>query len=574
MDLMWLNVHFSGGWRWTWSEGALWRAWFILSDTSCYLKLLKLWIIDHVAMFLVIFQNVCSEISVDAEVVHIQVWRSHTSENKWMIWTFTVHVRNHDCCGPRTVSGNLHLMTVYGLPVVRTIPILTVVACWYVGFQAFPNLLRLNLRKCTSIRTLPDSIGRLSKLHRLYLDFCENLQKLPSSIGQLKSLNSLHLGGCSSLECLPDTITALSRLEYLIMGECFSMSELPSTIGLMRGLKSVSTDLVAEWQAVSIGHLNALEKLAVTSCTNEAVSVLDRSGTLGYLDQLGMFVITGCDLMTKLPETIGLLSNLGRIELWDCGKVRELPNSIGELQKLRILRVRDCSSLGTLPESLGALRTLQELFILNCTSMRELPTSMGHLSSLHRLVIEGCGELQSLPDSLRQLDALQYLHIMECGSLEGLGARRVLQGLRIWGCLSLSELPGSCLVVVDSNFCNPSWCYVIDEGSIIIGQAGLEEVGVEEVGVVEADECGFLRVVQDTERRRVFLQRVYKFPCVKSRPSPASGDASDCSLHATIHREAAVDRCCGPGAGAVMGFFMIPVIVFFRSFSWLSLRCP
>ena len=446
---------------------------------------------------------------------------------------------------------------------------MTVDACLFVGFQAFPNLLRLDLRRCTSITTLPDSIGRLSKLHTLNLDSCWNLQELLRSIGQLTSLNSLRLGRCSSLECLPDTITALSRLDSLTLSDCSSMSELPSTIGLMRGLNFVSIDLVAEWQAVSIGHLNAVRNLLVANCTDEAVSVLDRSGTLGYLDQLGMFMIIGCDLMTKLPETIGLLSNLNWIELLDCGKVRELPNSIGELQKLRILKVKQCSSLATLPESLGALTTLEELYIVNCTSMRELPTSIGHLSSLHRLVIEGCGELQSLPDSLRQLDALQYLHIMECGSLEGLGARRVLQGLRIWGCTSISELPGSCLVVVDSDFCNPAR-YIVNVGvfTICTNHAGLKEVGV-----VEAYECGFLRVVVDTKRRRVFLQRVYEFSRVKSRPLPAAQDACDCSPHATIHREAAVDRCCGPGAGAVLGFFMNPVIVFFRSFLWWSLWC-
>ena len=453
---------------------------------------------------------------------------------------------------------------------VGTIPILTVDACLFVGFQAFPNVLRLDLSKCTSITTLPDSVGRLSKLHALVLYSCSNLQKLPSSIGQLTSLNELSLCGCSSLEGLPDTITALSRLEYLSMMDCSSMSELPSTIGPMPGLRDVAIDLVSEWQAVSIGHLNAVQVLSVSNCTDEAVSVLDRSGTLGYLDQLGSFMLIGCDLMTKLPETIGLLSNLNRIDLSDCGKVRELPNSIGELQKLRVLVVEQFSSLATLPESLGALTRLEELYIVNCTSMRELPTSIGHLSSLHRLVIEGCGELQSLPDSLRQLDALQYLHIMECGSLEGLGARRVLQGLRIWGCTSISELPGSCLVVVDSNFCNPAWYHAIMDESIFIGEAGLKEVAV-----LEAHECGFLRVVQDNEGRGINLQRVYEFPCVKSRPLPAAQDAFDCSPHATIHREAAVDRYCGPGAGGVVGFFMkISVIVVFLYFSWWSWWCP
>ena len=188
----------------------------------------------------------------------------------------------------------------------------------------------------------------------------------------MTSLEVLHLAGCRRLETLPESITALSRLRKLITTHCLSMSELPSTIfGLMRGFRILATDLVAEWRAIGIGHLTALTRLTVTQCTDEAVRVLDRCGTLKNLNKLGMLDIIYCNLMTKIPESIGLLENLGWFQLWRCEKVRELPNSIGQLRVLKVLCVRECSSLETLPEILGALTSLRQLWIVRCPSMTE-----------------------------------------------------------------------------------------------------------------------------------------------------------------------------------------------------------
>ena len=183
-----------------------------------------------------------------------------------------------------------------------------------------------------------------------------------------------------------------------------------------------------------------------------------------------------------------LTSYLEYLELWGCEKVRELPNSI------------------------GALTSLKELVIVKCTSMTELPTSIGHLSSLRVLRIEDCGELESLPNSMRQLNALQMLQILDCGSLEGLNALRVLKGLRIWGCTSITELPGSSLVVVDSDFWSPT-CIWDREGPIWVPR------GLMELPRVEANDCGFLRHVQDTESERLILQRVHNLPCCKTLTS-------------------------------------------------------
>ena len=376
--------------------------------------------------------------------------------------------------------------------------------------QGCPNLQRLNLRECASITTLPESIGHLSRLQVLDLLMCRNLRKLPTSIGRLIALEKIVMSGCDSLETLPDSITSLSRLHWIYMEDCTSLSKLPATFGLMTGLMRLTMNLATEWQAFDIGQLNVLKELVLRGCTDEAITVLNSLGTLTNLHQLYSLIFLYSPSMTKLPETIGQLWNLAFLKIWQCEKVQELPNSIGQLKVLKELRLRYCRSLKTLPDSLGAVTSLVCLCIVNCPSITELPSSVGHLSSLRCLHMQGCGAMQSLPDSLSQLNALVRLEIVDCGSsLEGLGLGRALQGLRIWGCTSITQLPGSCLSVVDSNCESPAFIWDGEE-------LWWRRLEVKEVREVEANDCGRLCLVrEDGERGRSMLQRVHSSSCCK-----------------------------------------------------------
>ncbi|KAG0607709.1 hypothetical protein M758_8G048500 [Ceratodon purpureus] len=378
------------------------------------------------------------------------------------------------------------------------------------ALQGCPNLLNLDLTNCTSIITLPGSIGQLSRLQLLDLDGCRNLQKLPSTIGQLSHLEKLRIQECENLESLPDSIPSLPRLQHLLMYACTSMSKVPETMGLMTGLTRFHTDLATEWHAVAVGQQHGLKRLYIYKCSDEAITWLDRNSSLAHLHHLSIFTFKDCLAMSKLPHTIGLLTNLDWLSLWRCENLRELPNCIGQLKLLTELQLRRCSSLETLPDCLGALTSLEGLSIAHCRSLTKLPESIGHLSRLEQLRIEGCGELQPLPESLRQLSALWRLQILDCGSLEGLGVLRVLPGLRIWGCTSATNLSGSCLIVLDRNYRDPSW-YWYNDGN----QYRSERGDLKEMRVVEANDCGFLRLVQDVESGRSILQRVHKVDCCK-----------------------------------------------------------
>ena len=298
------------------------------------------------------------------------------------------------------------------------------------------------------------------------------------------------------------------------MDNCTFLSDLPATFGFMTALYWLGISLHTESQAVAIGprivQLSALMDLRLRKCTDEVIAMLDNLGTFRYLPQLLHLCFGNCPSMTQLPETIRFLTNLRVLELWDCDKLRELSNSIGQvLSILDYLSIRYCSNLETLSDSLDALTSLKDLLLVGCTSITQLPASIGQLSRLAQLHIQDCRALLSLPDSIRHLNALQRLTILDCGLLEALGLSRVLQGLRIWGCTATTNLPGSCLVVVDSDFHDPAW-FVDGE------DFPWRNRNVKEVQVLEANDCGFLRLARDAESEWSFLQRVCDLPCCKT----------------------------------------------------------
>ena len=354
---------------------------------------------------------------------------------------------------------------------------------------------------------LTDSIARLSRLQVLDLSWCEKLQKLPS-LGQLTSLEELWLNKCRSLEAIPDSITSLSQLQCLSLNTCSSISKLPTMLGLLTGLNTIYIDLAFEWQVHAIGQFNKLEGLGITGgSTDNGIALLNSSGALKNLHQLKWLDFIECTFISKLPETIGLLTNLLILFLCKCEKVQELPISIEQLKVLEQLWLFRCNNLTTVPDCVGTLPSLKYLCISDCTSFTTLPTSIGYLSSLCRLRIEACKKLEPLPDSLRQLTALEVLTILNCRSLEYLGVLRVLENLPIWGWTSITTLPGSCLRVINST--------IYDADTFSGFPIYWKFRDLKELHVIEANDCGMLRIVQDTTNGQLMLQRLHNLPCDK-----------------------------------------------------------
>lgn len=140
------------------------------------------------------------------------------------------------------------------------------------GFSASPfrlwgspghNLCRLLcLRGCWQLKTLPESLGRLSDLKVLDLTYCSNLKALPRSIGKLAGLVVLDLSFCHSLEVLPE-LGLMAELTVLALKSCKSLKRLPG-----------SWDSLIKLKRVDLSNCVSLEQWGISNAQTERLSRL------------------------------------------------------------------------------------------------------------------------------------------------------------------------------------------------------------------------------------------------------------------------------------------------------------
>ncbi|KAK0593682.1 hypothetical protein LWI29_020236 [Acer saccharum] len=96
-------------------------------------------------------------------------------------------------------------------------------------FTKVPNLEMLDLKGCTRLCKVHESVGVLKSLIVLNLEGCSSLQSFPSNLFALKSLKNLNLQGCSKLDKLPKNLEVLEHLEELDVGG-IAITQVPSSI--------------------------------------------------------------------------------------------------------------------------------------------------------------------------------------------------------------------------------------------------------------------------------------------------------------------------------------------------------
>ncbi|KAL0684808.1 hypothetical protein Bca4012_051656 [Brassica carinata] len=116
-----------------------------------------------------------------------------------------------------------------------------------------PNLLRLNLEGCTSLKELPEEMKKMKKLVFLNLRGCTSLLSLPNiTLDSLKthsqwllkapdirkSLETLYLNG-TAIDGLPPAIGNLHRLNFLNLKDCVSLATLPDCLGKLKSLQEL-----------------------------------------------------------------------------------------------------------------------------------------------------------------------------------------------------------------------------------------------------------------------------------------------------------------------------------------------
>ncbi|KAL5739651.1 hypothetical protein ACOSQ2_028831 [Xanthoceras sorbifolium] len=223
------------------------------------------------------------------------------------------------------------------------------------------SLRELILSGCSKLKMFPELPCNMEKL---YLDNTA-IEEVPSYIEHLCRLVILNLRKCSRLKSLSNSICKLKSLKYLYLSDCSELDKLPDDLGTLEFL----VELEAKGTAIgelpsSIIHLNHLYTLSFEGCKGQERVGLLLPPSLG-LNHLTYLNLTDCGI-TEIPNSLGCLSSLKRLYL-QRNNFESLPASIINLSNLSCLYLSYCERLKCLPE-------LPLIYIQahNCTSLEML----------------------------------------------------------------------------------------------------------------------------------------------------------------------------------------------------------
>ncbi|XP_050378578.1 TMV resistance protein N-like [Argentina anserina] len=260
------------------------------------------------------------------------------------------------------------------------------------------KLISLNMENCESIESLPPFTA-LESLQILKLSLCSGLKKFPEIEGNMKSLLELYLDG-TNIEELPPSIERLTGLAILNLAGCKNLLRLPNTIGCLTSLKSLSLLKCSKIDEIpnNLNGIKALQWLAIGGASIRELSVIVGMKNLEYLS------CKGCTcLVSESYKGLASLSNLIELDLSYCNLVDgaflidftshfsltkldlsgncfvRLPESISQLSKLKTLYLSKCRQLQLLPKKLPV--SLQYVHAEECTSLTDYPNQIKVLNS-------------------------------------------------------------------------------------------------------------------------------------------------------------------------------------------------
>ncbi|KAH9289711.1 hypothetical protein KI387_033828, partial [Taxus chinensis] len=336
-------------------------------------------------------------------------------------------------------------------------------------FYKLRYLQKFELRVCSDLEELPESLCKLSSLQELDLNWCEKLKRLPAGFGELgRSLTTLNLFGCQGLQELPCDLEKLSSLQSLSLSYCSSLLQLPERLGSLTSLTSLDIDRCKSLSCLprSIGDLtsfspsridfsgcSSLRELPEEICKYTMLKCISLWGCsslqelcndfhcLAGLKELDM---TGCTSLSSLPLNFGQLRSLGTLNLTGCAKLEQLCSDFHCLGALKYLTLSKCLALSNLPDCFGQLSFLETLDLTGCKNLSSLPPGFGQLRTLQTLKLKECAKLEQLCSDFHCLGALKYLTLSECLGLSNLpdcfGQLGCLETLKLRGCSNLEKL--------------------------------------------------------------------------------------------------------------------------------------
>ncbi|GKU93307.1 hypothetical protein SLEP1_g6912 [Rubroshorea leprosula] len=285
------------------------------------------------------------------------------------------------------------------------------------------------------LRSIPDSIRQLSKLESMDLSW-NQLRSIPDSIGQLSKLKSMDLLG-NQLRSIPDSIGQLSKLESMDLS-WNQLRSIPDSIGQLSKLESMDLS----WNQLrsipdSIGQLSKLNSMNLSG--NQLRIGFPK--WLQLLKTIKMVGLSNASISGPLPENIDLADNnlTGRIPpcfgkfpimvnatqliygsgdgYWDEAPLMEVVKGRYLEYKRKTLRLEisiDLSSnnlIGSIPEELIFLKDLHNLNLSWNHLSGKIPEKIGQMENLESLDFSKNGLSGRIPNSMSSLTKLSHLNL-------------------------------------------------------------------------------------------------------------------------------------------------------------------
>nr|XP_023888391.1 TMV resistance protein N-like [Quercus suber]XP_023888392.1 TMV resistance protein N-like [Quercus suber]XP_023888393.1 TMV resistance protein N-like [Quercus suber] len=222
------------------------------------------------------------------------------------------------------------------------------------------------LSGCSRLQKFPEFVGNMPCLSELYLNETA-IKDLPLSVEHLTGLIKLDLRDCKNLSSLPNACYSSMSLKILTLSGCSKLEELPKNLGNLKGLEELDLSGSAiRVLPTSIRLLKNLKKLSLCGCKGLSSKSSNKLFSFPFMQQR-----RSPDPMAMLESSLSSLWSLTELDLSHCN-LQAIPDAFDCLSSLLKLNLEGNEFIW-LPKSMIQLSNLQDLFLCGCTNLRSLP---------------------------------------------------------------------------------------------------------------------------------------------------------------------------------------------------------
>ncbi|XP_030941473.1 TMV resistance protein N-like [Quercus lobata] len=260
------------------------------------------------------------------------------------------------------------------------------------------------LSGCSKLTKFPEVVGNMSCLSELYLNETA-IKDLPLSVELLTGLIKLDLRDCKNLSSLPNACYSSMSLKFLTLSGCSKLDALPANLGDFEGLEELDVSGTAiKYPPTS--HLKNLRVLSLRGCKGLSPKPSNKLFSFPSMQQR-----RSPDPTAMLEFSLSGLWSLTELDLSYCN-LQAIPNAFDCLSSLLKLNLEG-NNFVSLTKSMIQLSNLKDLVLSCCKNLRtlpELPLNIKYIDATQ------CTSLETL-SSESEYDFQPALRLLNCVKL-------------------------------------------------------------------------------------------------------------------------------------------------------------